>query len=1090
MRKLFLILVTLMMCSWSAYAQNATYHGTVVDAETDEPLIGATVMPIGGGQGTATDLDGNFTLTVPQYVTQAEFSYVGYKPATMQLTDRMVVRLSTTSTALADVMVVAFGTTTKEAFTGSASVVNADDLKSRTTANVTDALVGSVPGLQLRSSTGAPGSGNGDISIRGISSIYSDTQPLIIVDGAPYPESLSNISQDDIASISVLKDAASAALYGARGASGVVIITTKKGSNKEAEVKVNAKWGANTRAVQEYDVITDPGEYYEAFYAQIYNYNFLQQGMTSEAANAASNQMMLNLLKYNAYTVPEGENLIGLNGKLNPNATLGRYYQLNGVNRYLIPDNFNDIAYQTGFRQEYNFSVNGGNEKSNFYASLSYLGEEGILKPSNYDRVTAQIRSEYQVKKWLKLGARVQYTHSSTTGNSDISQNYGAGNILYWTAMAAPIFPMYVRTYDEVDGKPGTPYIEKDANGNPRYDFGVSTYVNGSRPFSSPGNAIGAQALDIAQTTRNAINATLSATFDFTDYLKLDVLSNVNWGLNQYTYYGSMYNSLNTSVNGKLAKSNTNNVRTNNSQTLTFYKYFGDHYLNVLAGHEYYRVDANFLQGYAEGGFSPEILELFAFANHNFPQNTSYKSRYNVEGWFGSAQYNFKEKYYASASYRRDASSRFAKAHRWGDFWSVGAAWMMSKENFMDASKNWLDYLKVKVSVGQQGNDNLGGSYYWIDNYNLISSSNTTVSPTFRVLGNPTITWETTTNLNAGVEFGFFKNRLFGNIDFYNKNTSNLLFWLSIPESMGSRGYYGNMGTIRNTGVEIALTGTPVQTRDFEWSISANISTNKTHIVSLPASKTRNYGGFYESNHWYQEGGELYNYMTYAFAGVNEKGEALYYYDPALIDEETGAMDTACPGTLKSKEYVTTQTTEASRYTCGSILPKAFGGLSTTARLKWFDVTLNFDYQLGGKVFDARYATLMAPDANLSSTAATAIHKDWVKEWSPYNTSSDLPRWQIGDQMGYVASDRFLTNASYLNFASFVVGFTVPKFCKEIQKLRFYCAGENLCFWSARKGLDPRFRSTDADDNAYDGNVSVGGYSPMRTISGGVEITF
>ena len=1081
MRKLFLILVTLIVCSWTAMAQNSTYHGTVVDAETNEPLIGATVMPIGGGQGTATDLDGNFTLTVPQYVTQAEFSYVGYKPATVQLYDKMVVRLSTTSTALDDVMVVAFGTTTKEAFTGSASVVNADDLKSRTTANVADALVGSVPGLQLRSTSGAPGSGNGDINIRGISSVYTSTAPLVIVDGAPYPESLSNISQDDIASISVLKDAASAALYGARGASGVIIITTKKGANRDAEIKVNAKWGANTRAVQDYDVITDPGEYFEAFYSQIYNYNFLNQGMTPEAANVRSNQMLESMLKYIPYTIPEGESLIGMNGKLNPNATLGRYYQLNGENRYLIPDNFNDIAYQTGFRQEYNLSMNGGTDKSSFYASLSYLGEEGILKPSNYDRLTAQVRADYQVKKWLNVGARVSYTHSSTKGNSDLdNSSLGAGNVLYFTSMAAPIFPMYVRTYDDVNGQPGTPYIMRESNGMPVYDYGVSTYVNGSRPFSSPGNAIAAQAVDLAQTTRNALNATFNATFDFTDYLKLDVLSNVNWGLNEYTYYGSVYNTLNTSVNGKLGKSNTNAVRTNNSQTLTFYKYFGDHYLNVLAGHEYYRLDSKFLQGYAEGGFSPDVLELFAFANHNFLTNTSYKTQYNVEGWFGSAQYNFKEKYYASASYRRDASSRFAQAHRWGDFWSFGAAWMISKESFMDAAKSWMDFLKIKFSIGQQGNDGVG-NYRWTDTYALSPSSNTNMSPSFYGLGNEDITWETTTNLNAGVEFGFFKNRLFGNIDFYNKVTSDLLFWMSIPESNGVRGYYGNMGSIRNRGVELSITGVPVQTKDFEWSISANISTNKTKILSLPESKIARDGGFIEDSHWFTVGGEMYDYMTYSFAGVNEYGEALYYYDPNLI-EDTGAMNIARPGSIKSMDYVTTKTTEASRYTVGSILPKAFGGISTTARIKWFDFTLNFDYQLGGKVFDARYQSLMAPESNLSSTAATNIHKDYIKEWSPNNTASNLPRWQLGDNMGYVSSDRFLTNASYLNFSSFVVGFTVPKFWKEIQKLRLYCAGENLCFWSARKGLDPRY--------SFDGNTSLGAYSPMRSVSGGVEITF
>lgn len=1081
MRKLFLFLVTLILCSLNLMAQTATYHGTVVDAETNDPLIGATVMPIGGGQGVATDLDGNFTLTVPAQVMQANVSYVGYKPAQVALSNNMVVRLTSTATNLEDVMVVAFGTTTKEAFTGSASVVKADELATKTTANVADALVGSVPGLQMRSTSGAPGSDSGELSIRGLSSIYSDTKPLVIVDGAPYPESLANINQDDIASISVLKDAASAALYGARGASGVIIITTKKGVQGDAKIKVNAKWGSNSRAVQDYDVITDPGEYYEAFYSQIYNYNFYQQGMTAEAANAASNTQMMNLLKYNAYTLPEGENLIGMNGKLNPNATLGRYYQLNGENRYLIPDNFNDIAYQNGFRQEYNLSMNGGNEKANFYASLSYLGEEGILKPSNFDRVTAQIRAEYQIKKWLKVGGRISYTHSNTKGNSDINnESLGAGNVLYFTAMAAPIFPMYVRSYREENGVK-TPYIITDEYGNPQYDFGVSTYINGSRPFSSPGNAIGAQALDLAQTSRNALNATINATIDFTDYLKLDVLSNVNWGLNQYTSYGSTLNTLNTSVNGKLTKSDTNSVRTNNSQTLTFYKYFGDHYLNVLAGHEYYRVDNNFLQGYAEGGFSPDILELFAFANHNFTSNTSYKGRYNVEGWFASAQYNFKERYYASASYRRDASSRFAKAHRWGDFWSVGAAWMISKENFMNSTKNWLDYLKLKFSIGQQGNDSLSGSYYWTDNYNLISSTTTTMSPSFRVLGNPDITWETTTNLNVGLEFGFLKNRIFGNVDFYNKDTKNLLFWLSIPESMGSRGYYGNMGKIRNLGVEISLTAVPVQTRDFEWSLSGNISTNKTKILSLPASKTFNYGGFYEDSHWFEEGGAMYNYMTYAFAGLNEKGEALYYYDPGLI-EENGTMNTSKPGSVKDMQYVTTATTEASRYTCGSILPKAYGGFSTSARLKWFDFTLNFDYQIGGKVMDNRYANLMAPDQNLSSTQATNIHKDYIKEWSPTNTSSNLPRWQIGDQYGYLASDRFLTNASYLNFQSFVVGFTVPKFCKEIDKLRIYCAGENLCFWSARKGLDPRY--------SFDGNTSLGAYSPMRSVSGGVEITF
>ncbi len=1069
--------MTLMACSWSLSAQTRTYHGTVVGESDGEPLIGATVMPIGGGQGVATDADGKFTLTVPAKVHEVQISYVGYTTAKFPLVDNMVAKLKTSAETLDDVMVVAFGTTTKEAFTGSAAVVNSKDLQKHTTTNVADALVGSVPGLQMRGSTGSPGS-TGNINIRGISSLYSGITPLIIVDGAPYNASLSNIPQSDIASISVLKDAASAALYGARGAAGVIIITTKRGANKEAQITVNAKWGANTRAVQDYDVIEDPASYYEAYYAQWYNYEFYRQGLNAADANAAANSNMLNQLVYNVYTLPQGEQLIGMNGKINPNATLGRYYQFNGQNRYLIPDNWKDHAYKTGFRQEYNLSINGGTERSTFYASLNYLGDEGILIPSSYDRFNGRIRAEYQAKNWLKVGVNVGYTHSKTEGNPDMDDGLGAGNILYHTSMVAPIYPLFVRTYETE----GNPYILMGENGLPTYDFGVGNYYGPSRPFSAPGNAIGAQRLNSATTVGNALNATFNATVDFTDYLKLDVVSNVNWGESQYTYYGSMYNPMNANVNGKLSKSNTTNVRTNNTQTLTFYKQFGDHNVNVMAGHEYYRIDTTYLYGYGEGGFSPSILELAAFANRQI-NTTSYKNRYNVEGWFGSAQYNYLEKYYGSVSYRRDASSRFAKGHRWGDFWSVGAAWMISKENFMANTRDWLDLLKLKFSIGQQGNDNITSSYAWTNMYNLQIANKTLMSPGFNMgFGNPEITWETTTNLNVGLEFGFLNNRLSGNIDFYNKHTSNLLFWLSVPESTGGRGYYGNMGSIRNTGVELTLTGVPVRTKDVEWSITGNLSHNVSKILSLPHDKIKVNNGFYESPYWYEVGGPMMNYMTLSYAGVNDQGQATYYYDPNLI-QESGQMDTSRPGTVKDKKYVTTESGNASRYLVGSILPKVFGGFSTTLRVKWFDVTATFDYSIGGKVYDNRYASLMTPTSGLDSgTGGSNFHKDWIKSWSPNNTSSDIPRWQVGDTNTTAGSDRFLTNASYLNFQSFTVGFTLPKLFKEIERIRLYCAGENLVFWSARKGLDPRY--------AFSGNASVGAYSPMRTISGGVEVVF
>ncbi len=1094
MRKLFLIIMALMACTLGLQAQNVTFHGTVVDATTDEPLVGATVMPIGGGQGAATDVDGKFTLKVPSKVKEVQVSYIGYHTVKVPLENNMVVRLQTTDQTLDDVMVVAFGTTTKEAFTGSAAVVNADDIKKHTTTNIADALVGSVPGLQMRSTTGAPGSSQGNITIRGISSLYSNIQPLIIVDGAPYTASLSNIPQNDIASVSVLKDAASAALYGARGAAGVIIITTKRGQKKDAEVYINAKWGNNTRAVQDYDVITDPAEYYEAYYASVYNYYFYRQGMQAAQANAKANTHMMNNLVYNAYTLPEGQSLIGMDGKLNPNATLGNKYMFNGQTRYLIPDNWTDEAYKNGFRQEYNMSVNGGTDRSSFYASLNYLGEEGILKPSKFDRVSGRVRADYQAKSWLKVGANVGYTHSKNVGNAGFStSSLSAGNVQYHASMIAPIYPLFVRGYDES----GNPFIYKEANGLPKYDYGVATYYTKSRPFSAPGNGLGLQRVDEYYTIGDQLNATLNGTLTFTDYLKLDVVSNVTWGQSRVTDYGSMYNPMNANVNGKLGKSVTNTIRTNNTQTLTFDKMFGEHSLNVMLGHEYFRTDQTYLYAYGEGGFSPSILELDAFANRMF-NSSSNKTRYNVEGWFGSVQYNFLQKYYASASYRRDASSYFAKGHRWGNFWSVGAAWILTKENFMDGTRDWLDFAKLKFSIGQQGNDKVRGGYYtWTDMYNLSIASPTTMSPIFNMgFGNPDISWETTTNLNLGLEFGFLGNRLSGSFDFYNKKTTDLLFWISVPETTGGRGYYGNMGDIRNTGIELTLNATPVKTQDFEWTVSGNISHNVGKILKLPYAKlvkerdpqtgeiVKNYGGFYESPYWYSIGGEIYNYMTLCYAGVDDQGQSLYYYDPNLLDDD-GAMKTNVPGTIKDKRYVTTNAGEASRYTIGSVLPKAFGGFSTTINYKWFDFTATFDYQIGGKVYDSRYASLMGPNTSLDAnnpSGGSNFHKDWVKSWSPDNTTSELPRWQIGDTNGNMGCDRYMTNASYLNFQSFTVGFTVPKFCKEISKLRVYVAGENLCFWSARKGLDPRY--------AFDGNTSLGAYSPMRTISGGLEVAF
>jgi TonB-linked SusC/RagA family outer membrane protein len=1067
MKRLTLLLTCFVLSMGLAIAQTTKVKGVVVD-ESNEPIPGASVMVKGNTAiGKITNINGEFDLEVPASAKTLLIRYLGMEDLEVAVAPEVRVVLKTLESLLDEVIVVAYGTAKKSAFTGSAAVVNAEDISKRVTSNVVNALSGSVPGFQMRGSSGAPGAGSGSVNIRGIASMYAGTDPLIILDGAPYTASLTNISTNDIESVTVLKDAASAALYGARGAAGVIIVTTKKGNTQNAVVNVDVKWGVNARSIQDYDVIRDPAKYYEAYYNQLYNYYYYGQGYDAARANSSANTMMLNDLSYNVYTLPEGQLLIGADGKLNPSATLGRKYTYQGTEYYMQPDNWTDLAYKNALRQEYTVSVNGGSDRSSFYASVGYLDEDGIIEYSDYKRLNARFKADYQAKKWLKLGGNVGYVHSDQRSNPNLSTDWNSTNLMYYTSMIAPIYPAYIRVVDEA----GNVVIKKDINGREAYDYGVaSTNYGVPRAFLQTGNPLGSNRYNEVTSEGNQLNATFTADFSITNFLKANVTSTVIWGQTYHSDYQNPFYGPKVGVNGELQKDITTALRTNNIQSLTYFQSFGDHNVSLMAGHEYYKTTTKYLDAIAQGGFSPDISEINAFAN---PVNShSYTSGYNVEGYFSNALYDYAGKYFASLSYRRDASSYFTKEHRWGDFWSIGGAWLASKEVFL-SDYDWINMLKLKASIGQQGNDNIG-NWAYTDLYSLSKASETAMSPSFYRMGNPDITWETTTNINVGVEFGLWKDRLMGNIDLYTKKTTDLLFWLSVPESAGSRGYYGNVGDIRNSGVELTLTGAIVHTNDIEWNVSTNLSYNTTKILSLPEAKITDNGGFTEGSMWYEVGAPLYNSFRAKYAGVNEDGLATYWVDDDLMGS------TSKPG--KNYSRTTTNVNEGSRYALGSLLPKIFGGFSTTLRIGGFDASATFDYQLGGKIYDSRYQNLMAP-SQTASDAGRTFHVDYAKAWSPNNTSSDIPRWQYGDQYSAATSDRFLTNAGYLNFQSFMVGYTLPgKLIKNVSKFRIYAAGENLYFWSARQGLDPRY--------SYSGNSSLNVYSPVRNISGGVQLTF
>ena len=1080
--KLFFTAMVWMVLGLAAYAQNMSVSGTVTDA-AGEPIVGANVVLKGDTKVyTLTDVGGNYKISVPSNGVLS-VSCLGYVSQEVNVSGRNVVNiaLDEDTQLLEETIVVAFGTTTKEAFTGSAAVMKSEDLQKRQTTNVANALVGNVPGLQMRGASGAPGAGAGSMNIRGIASMYAGTEPLVIVDGAPYTANLSNIPQSDIESVTVLKDAASAALYGARGAAGVILVTTKKNRSGDAIVTLDAKWGLNTRALQDYETISDPAEYYEATYAMLFNNLYYNKGMSAAAANVKANEDMIKYLGYQAFTVGDGKQLVGLNGKLDPSATLGFAIPVTNdegavTETYWIqPDNWKDLTYKKALRQEYTVSMNGGTDRASFYSSLGYLNEDGVIHYSGYERISARLRAEYKIKRWLKVGGNISYVHSKTNSTPNMDTDLGSTNLMYYATAIAPIYPAYVRILD----KDKNPIIRTDDNGNQQYDYGVagSDYPV-SRAFLQTGNPLGSNRYNTHYTIGNQFNGTFTADVDITSWLHFNATSNVNWGNTMYHHYDNALYGPKVSVNGELTKYQNNGFRTNNVQTLTYHNSFGRFNVNVLAGHEYYNAKTNYLQANSRGLFSPDIQEINASANHY--DSASYSTEYNVEGYFVSAQVDDHNTAYLSLSYRRDASSYFAKDHRWGNFWSVGAAWILSKEPFMQGA-TWLDLLKVKASIGQQGNDSIG-SYRYTDMYSLSNSGTYTMSPSFSALGNPDITWETTTNTNVGAEFSFFQSRLSGGIDLYTKKVKNQLFWLSVPESAGARGMYGNAGDLRNSGIEVSLNVQPVRTRLVQWDINLNASHNTTKILSLPESKMvdpeNGVYGYTESSRWLKLGGPLYNAFYHCYAGVNEKGEALYYVDSKLKDED-GTVITNQPGTLKDE--TTTNPNVATYYELGSMLPKLFGGFGTTLTIGGLDASVSFDYQLGGKVYDSRYQNFMAPWAD-SGDAGSTFHVDWAKAWSVNNTSSDIPRWYYSDQYSAATSDRWLTDASYLNFQSFSVGYTFKNIVKGISKLRIYAVGENLYFWSARKGLDPRY--------SYSGNTYVAVYSPVRTISGGVQVTF
>lgn len=1062
--------MTVVLTSAVALAQNRTISGTVMSAADDEPLPGAAVQPVGGGVGVATDVDGNFTISVPKNVTKLTVSYIGMIAQTVDITsDKLVIKLQNAANVLDDVIVTAYGQSTRQAFTGTAAVVSAAEIEKTQVSNVLNALTGKAPGLQVFNSSGQPGSGPSQMRIRGVSSVMSsvDNEPLIVLDGVPFAGVISAINPNDVESLTVSTDAAANALYGARGANGVIFITTKKGkAGQQATVTLDAKWGANTRATQDYNTIKNPALYYETYYNSLSNY-YQSLGMSPETACRQANAQMIygngTGLGYQVYNVPDGELFIGMNGRMNPNATLGRLVNYNGQDYYLTPDNWLDNTYSSSLRQEYNLSVSSATDKGDFYASFGYLKNEGIIKNTSFERFAGRLAANSQVKSWLKVGADMSYTHYENKAMSGDGSTTLSSNPLAMAVGIAPIYPMFLR-----DGKG---QIMTNQVGMILYDYGNGENAGMSRPSgaSAGSNGMSYTRYNTNLTTGNSVNATGIIEIRFLKDFKFTSKNNVYLDEKRGQSLTNPYVGSGVATGGAVSVSHSRFTLATYQQLLNWNHTFGEHNVSALFGHEnsYQRKSA--LAADRTQLFIPDIAELDNAVVDGTME--SYTSSYNNEGWLFQGQYDYMSKYFGNVSFRRDASSKFHPKHRWGNFWSIGGAWILSKEDFLHV--DWINELKYKISYGEQGNDGIG-SYLYTNRYTVVNVGDKPAISPSTVKGNPNITWEKNGNFNTGIEFSLFNYRLTGEIDYYFRKTTGMLYSKPLAASTGYSNIYENFGNMTNQGIELQLNGTPISTRDWTWDIHMNLTYLRNRVTKLPDTNKKmeveGYQGSASDGKFIGEGLPMYTWYCYDWAGVDPNtGEGLYWKD--VVEN----------GKVVGREKVTYKG-DPTQYLNGSALNDVYGGFGTTLSWKDIDFSVDFAYGLGGKVMDSSYkGYMMTPNA---SGVGGAFHADVLNSWSPANPNSDIPRWQFGDE-DISTSNRFLTSASYLSLQNINLGYTLPRNITKkffVEKLRVYFAAENVWLWSKRQGLDPRQDISGATTNAY--------YSPIRTLTGGLTLTF
>ena len=1047
-QRLTLFFVSLFLFVGAALAQTKV-TGTVLSQEDGQPIIGAAVKVVGTTTGALTDVNGRFSVSLPQGKDMVEITYLGFEGKTLKAKNGMRVFLKTDAAALDEVVVVAYGTAKKQSITGAVSTIDEKAIEKRIASNVTSALEGAAPGVQVNNTYGEPGA-EPTIRIRGIGSLNGSNTPLYVVDGIIYNGNIADLNPEDIKTMSVLKDAASAALYGNRASAGVVIITTKSGVSHEGNSSIDLKinHGFYNRGIKEYDRL-GVNDYMETSWKAMKNWAMTgSMGLSEDEAKAyASAHLASDVMHQNIWD-RASDQLFDENGKMVANVLDG-YTDLD----------WEDNIERTGQRQEYILSGNFTNDKTNVYASLGYLNEKGYIISSDYERYTARVNSTFTPNKYFTAGVNLNGTISTRHFN-DNAKGSAYSNPFSTARYMAPIYPIYSHN---ADGS-----IATDQNGEYVYDT-KSDYLD---------NRNIAYELRKDQDTRkrNVLNGTAYLTLNLPYDFSVTVKGNLSHRSSTRQQYNNPEIGDGAANGGRLSNYSNEYEDYTMQELLNWGHEYGNHHIDAMVGHEntHYQTE-NFM------GMNTNMAVDGIYVLNNFLTNSylnGYNDEYATESYLARVRYNYDQRYYVDASLRRDGSSRFHKNNRWGNFFSFGATWNAKKEEFLRTVK-WVNQLRVRASYGEVGND-AGVDYYGYQALYYIEKNGGNSALMKQSLSADDIKWETAQTVDAAIE-----GRLFGRMNFsigyFDKRNKDLLFAVRLPLSAGSYSYgeYFNMtvnkniGTIANRGIELSVDADVLQKKDWNVNVGLDATFIKNKIIKLP-----NGDNILSGVHNYTEGRSLYDFYTYHFEGVDQMtGRSLYTLDPEK--KETAAQQGELV-TINGVDY-TTDTAYGKRDFHGTAAPTVYG--SVHGNVSWKDLTLSLlaTYSLGGKTIDYTYQTLMSTNA---MSSGSALHKDALKAWNGVpegmtETSANRIDPNGVPAMDYNLSsknnatcDRWLTSASYLVMKNISLSYSLPK--KWLTSLNAGVNGatltagvENLFTLTGRKGMNPQYNFTGGSDDTY-----------------------